>query len=411
MQQNFVTYAQQRGYIHQMTDEDHIINLLSTQQSVPCYIGFDATASSLHIGSLLPIMLLRSYQKMGHKPIILMGGGTTKVGDPSGKDATRQLLTSDDIDRNIESIKHVFSRFLSFGSQPHDAVIINNADWLDHLNYIEFLRDYGRHFSVNRMMQMDSVRVRLERESHLSFLEFNYMLLQSYDFYQLHQHHGCMIQMGGSDQWGNIVMGVDLIRKLCNTQVYGITTPLLTTASGAKMGKTQQGAIWLNHDKITAYDYWQFWRNCEDADTIKFMKLYTDMSLEDIEPFAQLDGADINQAKIRLANEVTSLNFDKDQAQQAYETAQKVFIEGSIGEDLPFFVLTTESVGLLKALCMLGFAQSNSEARRFVHDRAVKINDHVCQDPTSEISQEDIKNAPLKITVGKKKIGLIKQHG
>ena len=405
----FIQKAKERGYIHQLTDEKGLEQKLSAQKNVPCYIGFDATAPSLHVGSLLPIMLLRLYQKCGHKPIILMGGGTTKVGDPSGKDETRKILHEEDIQSNIENIKKVFGRFITFGDGENDAVIENNAHWLDHLNYISFLRDFGKHFSINRMLQMDSVRLRLEKSSHLSFLEFNYMLLQAYDFVELNKRYGCVLQMGGSDQWGNIVMGIELGRRIHAVDLYGLTTPLLTTSSGQKMGKSQAGAIWLNHEQISAYDYWQYWRNTEDDDVMRFMYLYTDLPKEEITSYKSLSGSEINEAKIRLANAVTALNFDEDQAKKAAKTAMDVFVGGGIAQDLPTITIHDE-MGLLHALKELEFVTSTSQARRQVESGAVKIDSVQIHDIKYVLKKENYTQDTLRLSLGKKKIGMIKFH-
>src|SRR5579863_3707738 len=330
----FLTAAEVRGYVHQCTDRAALDARLA-QGLASAYIGFDCTADSLHVGSLVQIMLLRLWQRCGHRPIVLMGGGTTKIGDPSGKDETRKLLSEEEIDRNKASIRRVFERFLTFGSGPSDAIMVDNADWLDRLSYIPFLREYGRHFSVNRMLTFDSVRLRLEREQPLTFLEFNYMVLQSYDFLELSRRHDCVMQMGGSDQWGNIVSGVELARRIDNRTLFGLTTPLLSTASGAKMGKTAQGAVWLTEDRLSAYDYWQFWRNTEDGDVGRFLRLFTDLPVEEIERLERLPGSEINDAKRILATEATALCHGRTAAQAAAETARRVFEAGSVGGALP----------------------------------------------------------------------------
>src|SRR3954468_22096439 len=324
----------ERGYIHQLTDLEGL-DALAQKQVVPGYIGFDATAPSLHVGSLLVIMLLRRMQKAGHKPIVLMGGGTTKVGDPSGKDESRKLLSHEQIDANIAGIRRVFEYFLTFGDGPTDAVMMNNADWLDGLKYIDFLREVGRHFTINRMLTFDSVRLRLDREQPLTFLEFNYMILQAYDFLELSRRVGCRAQMGGSDQWGNIVNGVELGRRIDGTELFGVTTPLITTADGAKMGKTAQGAVWLNEQFLSPYDYWQFWRNTQDEDVGRFLKLFTDLSLEDIGRLESLSGAEINDAKVILATEATAMLHGREAALAAEATARETFEGGGAGEDLP----------------------------------------------------------------------------
>src|SRR4051794_31468445 len=323
-----------RGYIHQLTDLEGL-DALAQKQVVPGYIGFDATAPSLHVGSLLVIMLLRRLQQAGHKPIVLMGGGTTKVGDPSGKDESRKLLTHEQIDANIASIRRVFERFLTFGDGPTDAVMMNNADWLDTLEYIPFLREVGKHFTINRMLTFDSVRVRLDREQPLTFLEFNYMILQAYDFLELSRRAGCRMQLGGSDQWGNIVNGIELARRIDGTELFGVTSPLITTADGAKMGKTASGAVWLNADLLSPYDYWQFWRNTADADVGRFLRLFTDVPVDEIARLEGLPGAQVNQAKIVLANEATAMLHGRDAAETAEQTARETFAEGGVGADLP----------------------------------------------------------------------------
>src|SRR5919199_109115 len=324
----------ERGYIHQLTDAAGL-DALAQKEVVSAYIGFDATASSLHVGNLVSIMLLRRLQQAGHKPIVLMGGGTTKVGDPSGKDESRKLLSAEEIQANIASIRRIFEHFLTFGEGPTDAIMVDNADWLDALEYIPFLREVGRHFTINRMLTFDSVRLRLDREQPLTFLEFNYMILQAYDFLELSRRFGCRLQMGGSDQWGNIVNGIELTRRIDGTELYGVTTPLITTADGAKMGKTAQGAVWLNADLLSPYDYWQFWRNTQDADVGRFLKLFTDLSLEDIGKLEALQGADVNHAKMVLATEATALLHGREAADAAARTAADTFAGGGVGEDLP----------------------------------------------------------------------------
>jgi len=324
----------ERGYIHQATDAA-ALDALAEREIIPAYIGFDATAPSLHVGSLVQIMMLRRLQQAGHKPVVLMGGGTTKVGDPSGKDETRKLLTSDDIAANIAGIKGVFERFLTFGDGPTDAVLVDNADWLDKLNYVEFLRDVGRHFTINRMLTFDSVKLRLDREQPLTFLEFNYMILQAYDFAELSRRAGVRLQMGGSDQWGNIVNGLELGRRMDGAELYGLTTPLITTADGGKMGKTAAGAVWLNADRVSPYDYWQFWRNTQDGDVVRFLKLFTDLPLDEIAKLCALEGAGINQAKIALATAATALLHGDGAARAAEETAHRTFAEGASDENLP----------------------------------------------------------------------------
>ena len=394
---------EERGYIHQATDATGL-DALASKQVVPGYIGFDATAPSLHVGSLVQIMMLRRMQQAGHKPIVLMGGGTTKIGDPSGKDESRKLLTPETIQENIASIFRVFQHFLTFGDGPTDAVMVDNADWLDKLGYIDLLRTVGPHFTINRMMTFDSVRLRLDREQPLTFLEFNYMILQAYDFRELTLRHGCRLQLGGSDQWGNIVNGMELTRRMEGVEVYGVTTPLITTADGAKMGKTASGAVWLNADQLPAYDYWQFWRNTADADVVKFLKLFTDLPLERIGDLAKLEGQAINEAKIVLANEATALLHGRDAAQGAAETARRTFEEGASGGDLPTLNVPEGTIGIVQALTGLGFAASNGEARRKIGEGAVKLNDVAVSDPHLVVA---VGAEPMKLSLGKKKHGLL----
>ncbi len=411
MQSQFLTTLTQRGFIHQCTDMDALDSKMQSS-IVSAYIGFDATADSLHVGSLLPIMMLRHLQKSGHKPIVLMGGGTTRVGDPSGKDKSRKILTPDDIYHNMQGVKKIFEQFLTFGDGPTDAVMVNNDDWLKDINYIEFLRDYGRHFSVNRMLSFDSVKLRLDREQPLSFLEFNYMLLQAYDFMELNRKNGVSLQMGGSDQWGNIVNGVELTRRISGVQVFGLTVPLMTTASGAKMGKTAAGAIWLNTEKLSDFDYWQFWRNTEDADVGRFLKLFTEIPMDEITTLESLQGADINQAKIMLANACTALCRGTDASKKAQHTANKTFAQGGVGDDLPTLYKTkqdmAQGVGLLSVLTELGFTKSNGDARRQIQGGAVKINGVKVNACDTQITPQDMVHNTVKISLGKKKIGLIK---
>ncbi len=379
---------------------------------VVAYIGFDCTADSLHVGSLLPIMLLRHLQKSGHKPIVLMGGGTTKVGDPSGKDEARKLLSDDDIARNMAGIKTVFGKFLTFGDGPTDAVMVNNANWLDGLNYIAFLRDYGRHFSVNRMLSFDSVKLRLEREQPLTFLEFNYMILQAFDFLELARRHRCALQMGGSDQWGNIVNGVELGRRVEGFDLFGLTTPLMTTASGAKMGKTAQGAIWLNADKLSPWDYWQFWRNTEDADVSRFLRLFTELPLDEIARLEALQGADINEAKKVLANAATLLAHGEDAARQAAETARRTFEEGALADSLPTVTIPGPELDAgLPAFALFtkaGLAASNGEARRLIKGGGAKVNDSPVTNEVELIGRDHLQDGVIKLTAGKKRHVLVK---
>jgi tyrosyl-tRNA synthetase len=391
-----------RGYIHQATDPAGL-DALASKQIVPGYIGFDATAPSLHVGSLVQIMMLRRLQQAGHKPIVLMGGGTTKIGDPSGKDESRKLLSHEEIQANIASIRKVFEHFLTFGEGPADAIMVDNADWLDRLAYIDLLRTVGPHFTVNRMLTFDSVSLRLEREQPLTFLEFNYMILQAYDFRELSLRHGCRLQLGGSDQWGNIVNGMELARRMDGAELYGVTTPLITTADGAKMGKTASGAVWLNADQLPAYDYWQFWRNTADDDVVKFLKLFTDLSLERIGELATLEGQAINEAKIVLANEATAMLHGREAAEAAAETARRTFEEGATGGELPTLGVPA-TVSILYALTGLGFCASNGEAKRKISEGAVRVDDVVVRDPSVELH---VGNNPVKISLGKKRHGLL----
>lgn len=411
LRSEFLRTLTERGFIHQGTDLEGLDQRL-TDGVVSAYIGFDCTADSLHVGSLMQIMALRHLQRSGHRPIVLMGGGTTKVGDPSGKDDARKLLTADDIARNMAGIKSVFGKFLRFGDGPTDAVMDNNADWLDGLNYIDFLRDYGRHFSVNRMLTFDSVKLRLEREQPLSFLEFNYMILQAYDFLELARRRQCCLQLGGSDQWGNIVNGVELGRRVDNRALFGLTTPLLTTASGAKMGKTAQGAVWLNQEKLSAWDYWQFWRNSEDADIGKFLKLFTELPLTEIARLEQLEGAEINEAKKILATEATRLAHGDEAALAAAETARQTFEEGNTAESLPSVAISAadfaEGWPAFRLFAHVGLASSNSEARRLIQGGGGKLNDQPVATPEQLIGPADARNGAIKLTAGKKRHLLVR---
>ena len=392
----------ERGYIHQATDAAGL-DALASREVVTGYIGFDATAPSLHVGSLVQIMMLRRMQQAGHKPIVLMGGGTTKIGDPSGKDESRKLLTHEAIQENIASIRKVFEHFLTFGDGPTDAIMVDNADWLDQLAYIDLLRTVGPHFTINRMLTFDSVKLRLDREQPLTFLEFNYMILQAYDFRELSLRHKCVLQLGGSDQWGNIVNGVDLGRRMDGLELFGVTTPLITTADGAKMGKTASGAVWLNADQLPAYDYWQFWRNAADADVGKFLRLFTDMPLDEVQGLESLPGAEINQAKIALANAATAMLHGDAAARAAEETARQTFTEGGAGEDLPTLP-TSGEISILAALTGLGFCASNGEAKRKIAEGAVRLNDQQVGNPYLVVKVGD---APVKISLGKKRHGLL----
>jgi len=392
----------ERGYIHQVTDAA-ALDALAGKQVVPGYIGFDATAPSLHVGNLVSIMLLRRLQQAGHRPIVVMGGGTTRIGDPSGKDESRKLLSEETIAANIASIRRCFERFLRFGDGPADAIMVNNDEWLGGLEYIPFLRDVGRHFTINRMLTFDSVKLRLDREQPMTFLEFNYMILQAYDFLELSRRIDCRLQMGGSDQWGNIVNGIELTRRIDGTEVYGVTTPLITTADGAKMGKTAAGAVWLNPDMLSPYDYWQFWRNAADADVGRFLKLFTDLSLEEVGKLGSLSGADINQAKIVLATEATALLHGREAAEAAARTAAETFGAGGAGEDLPTLSVG-EGMNIAHALTALGFTPSNKEAKRKIAEGAVRLDDVTVNDPALMLTAGD---QPLKLSLGKKRHALL----
>jgi tyrosyl-tRNA synthetase len=408
----FLAAAEERGFVHQLTDRDALDAQLA-QGPLTAYIGFDCTADSLHVGSLLQIMLLRLWQKTGNKPIVLMGGGTTKVGDPSGKDESRKLLTDVEIDANMAGIRHVFDKFLTFGDGKTDAVMTNNALWLDTLSYIPFLRDFGQHFSVNRMLSQDSVKLRLDREQPLSFLEFNYMVLQAYDFAELNRRHRCTVQMGGSDQWGNIVTGVELGRRVDGSALFGVTSPLITTAAGAKMGKTAAGAVWLNAERLSPYDYWQFWRNTEDADVGRFLKLFTELPLDEIARLEQLAGSDINEAKIVLANEATALCHGREAAAAAAETARRVFAEGGIGEDLPVIEVPRAQLEQGQAAINLfhqaKLAASVGEVRRLFRGNGARINDQPVNDEKRLLTVADLNSdGVIKLSAGRKRHALIK---
>jgi tyrosyl-tRNA synthetase len=409
LKSDFLNVLTERGYIHQCTD----LAALDTKAAngiITAYIGFDATADSLHVGSLVQIMLLRRLQQTGHRPIVLMGGGTTKVGDPSGKDETRQLMSDEKINANIASIKTIFTNFLTFGSRPSDATLVNNADWLDELAYIPFLRDIGPHFTINRMLAFDSVKIRLEREQPLTFLEFNYMILQAYDFLELSKRHSCCLQMGGSDQWGNIINGVELGRRVRDAELYGVTTPLITTASGAKMGKTAAGAVWLKPERLSAYDYWQFWRNTEDADVVKFLKLFTDLPLEEIAKLEKLRDSEINEAKKILAYQATMLLHGEAAAKAAHDTAQDTFGGGGTGKgaSLPVFdFVRTTTPSIIDIAVQLGFTASKGEAKRMIEQGGVKVNGKAITDLGATISVHDLDNEGYaRISFGKKRHGL-----
>jgi tyrosyl-tRNA synthetase len=391
-----------RGYIHQITDAGGLDALAQTTV-VPGYIGFDATAPSLHVGSLVQIMMLRRLQLSGHKPVVIMGGGTTKIGDPSGKDESRKILTNADIAANIAGIRRVFEKFLDFGDGPTDAVMIDNADWLDKLEYVPFLREVGPHFTINRMLTFDSVKLRLEREQPLTFLEFNYMILQAYDFLELSRRVGCRLQMGGSDQWGNIVNGIELTRRIDSTQLFGLTTPLITTADGGKMGKTASGAVWLNAEALSPYDYWQFWRNTADGDVGRFMRLFTDLPLDEIARHEALQGAEINGAKRLLAYEATAMAHGVPAAKMAEQTADATFAGGH-GDNLPSHAIATEVIGIVDALIALKFAASKGEARRLIAGGGARVDGEKVTDETMLIAPGA---EPVKVSAGKKQHGLI----
>jgi tyrosyl-tRNA synthetase len=408
----FLAIAEARGFVHQITDRDALDERLRAGP-VAGYIGFDCTADSLHVGSLVGIMLLRLFQKTGNKPIVLMGGGTTKVGDPSGKDESRRLLSDDEIARNLASIRRTFDRFLIFGDGPTDAVMVDNAEWLDQLAYVPFLRDYGRHFSVNRMLSQDSVRLRLEREQPLSFLEFNYMVLQSYDFVELARRYSCALQMGGSDQWGNIVMGAELGRRVLNHTLFGVTTPLITLSSGAKMGKTEKGAVWLNAERLSPYDYWQFWRNTEDADVGRFLRLFTELPEAEIRRLESFSGSGINEAKQVLATEATALCHGSDAAAAAAETARRVFAEGGTGDDLPTITVPRaeleRGIPAFEILVRAGLAASNGEARRLIKGGGARVNDRVIASETELVRMSDVTaEGTIKLSAGKKRHALVR---
>ena len=409
---DFLSVLMERGFIHQCSDFEGVDAKAKAGELI-AYIGFDCTASSLHVGSLVQIMMLRWLQKTGGKPVPLMGGGTTRVGDPSGKDESRRMLSLDDIEANKTSIKQVFSKFLSFGEARTDAVMPDNAEWLTALNYIDFLRDVGRHFSVNRMLSMDSVKMRLERDQELSFIEFNYMCLQAYDFVELHRRYGCLLQMGGSDQWGNIVTGIDLGRRMGAPQLYALTSPLLTTSSGAKMGKTAAGAVWLNADMLPVYDYWQYWRNTEDADVGRFLKLFTDLPMDEIRKLEALAGAEINEAKKILATEATAMLHGRELAEAAAQTARQTFEEGALATSLPTVEIAASElaagIGVLNAFVKAGLAPSTGEARRQVKSGGLRVNDALVTDERAQLSNADLLGeGVIKLSFGKKKHVLLK---
>ena len=408
---DFLKTLQDRGYIHQITHPTELDEAAS-KGIVTGYIGFDATAPSLHVGSLIQIMMLRRLQQAGHKPVVLMGGGTTRVGDPTGKDTSRPQLTDETIQANIDGIKKVFAKFLTFGDGPTDAIMLNNDDWLSQYGYVQFLRDYGTHFTINRMLAYDSVKLRLEREQPMTFLEFNYMLMQSVDFLELNRAHNVTLQMGGSDQWGNITSGVDLVRRVDQKASFGLTTPLLTTASGGKMGKTAGGAIWLNEEQLSPYDYWQFWRNVEDADVGRFMRLFTDLTLEEIAAYEAMEGAQINEAKKALADATTTMMHGEEAAKAARAAAEAAFEKGQLSADLPTVeLLRDEVIGAMVAavITKAGLTQSNGEARRLAQGGGLRLNDVAVSDGAQLIAEADVNaDGVIKLAAGKKKIVLVK---
>ncbi|MBI1650018.1 tyrosine--tRNA ligase [Hyphomicrobium sulfonivorans] len=412
LKSDFLKILTERGYIHQCSDLAAVDDL-AAKRALIAYVGYDCTAASLHVGHLLSIMMLHWLQQTGNKPIALMGGGTTRVGDPSGRDETRKMLTYEQIDANKNSIRTTFDKFIRFGDGPGDAVMVDNADWLTKLNYIEMLRDIGRHFSVNRMMSMDSVRMRLEREQELSFIEFNYMILQSYDYVELSRRLGANLQMGGSDQWGNIVNGIDLGRRMGTHQLYALTCPLLTTSSGAKMGKTAAGAVWLNADQLSPYDYWQFWRNTEDGDVERFLKLFTTLPMDEIAKLAALQGSEINEAKKTLATEATALMHGRAAAEAAAETARQTFEQGASAEGLPTIEVPradlSAGIGVLGAFVQAGLVKSNGEARRQIQGGGLKVNDQTVADEKALLNEADVTaDGAIKLSLGKKKHVLLK---
>ena len=410
----FLSSLDARGFIAQCTDNDGL-DAAASETVMTGYIGYDCTAPSLHVGNLISILMLRRLQQTGHRPIVVIGGGTTKVGDPSGKDESRQLLTDAQISENKQTIRATFERFLTFGDGPQDAILVDNDDWLSELDYIAFLRDYGRHFSINRMLSFDSVKLRLDREQPLSFLEFNYMILQAYDFLELHRRYNCVLQMGGSDQWGNIVNGIELARRTDQAGLFGLTTNLLTTSSGAKMGKTAQGAVWLNADMLPVYDYWQFWRNTEDGDIARFLRLFTELPETEIARLAKLEGAELNDAKKVLATEATAMCHGRDAAQKAEATARETFEGGGKSADLPSVSLGTgqldTGIGLLEAFVLAGLAGSNGEARRLVQGGGARINDAAQNDIARTLTQSDLKDGVIKLSAGKKRHVLLVPEG
>ncbi len=411
-QRDFIQVLGERGYLHQISDEEGL-RAAAAKGPIRAYAGYDCTAPSLHVGNLISIMMLRVFQKAGNKPIVLVGGGTTKVGDPSGKDETRKLLTQQEIDANKASIKTAFTKLLTFGEGETDAILVDNDEWLKHLHYIDFLREYGRHFTINRMLTFDSVKLRLEREQPMTFLEFNYMLLQAYDFLELGRRYNCVLQMGGSDQWGNIVNGIELARRVEGRELFGVTTPLLTTSSGAKMGKSVKGAVWLNADMLSPYDYWQYWRNTEDADVGRFLRLFTDMPLGECARLEALQGSEINEAKKVLATEATALMHGREAAEAAAETARKAFEEGAAAEGLPSVEIPAadlrQGIGLLNASTLAGLVASTSEARRQIKGGALRVNDTVATDERASITLKDLNpDGVIKLSLGKKRHVLLR---
>lgn len=405
----FLRVMIERGFLADCTDYQGLDEAL-IKGVVPAYIGYDATAASLHVGHLMNIMVLRWLQKTGHKPITLMGGGTTKVGDPSFRSEERPLLTPEKIDENIAGMKQVFGKYLSYGDGASDAIMLNNAEWLDNLNYLEFLRDIGRHFSVNRMLSFESVKSRLDREQSLSFLEFNYMILQAYDFLELNRRYGCLLQMGGSDQWGNIVNGIDLTRRVIDQQIFGLTTPLLTTSDGRKMGKSANGAVWLRAEMLSAYDFWQFWRNTTDADVGKFLKIFTELPVAECDRLGALQGAEINEAKITLANLATAMLHGEEAARAAEATAREVFEKGGVGEDLPRLEISvaeaSEGVSIVQLLVRTGLAKSGKDAKRLIAEGGAKLNDETVLDATLTLGAGELAD-PVKLTAGRKRHALV----
>ncbi len=410
LKSDFLQILTERGFIHQVTDLESL-DAKMAEGPISAYIGFDCTAQSLHVGSLVQIMMLRWLQKCGHKPIVLMGGGTSKVGDPSGKDESRQMMTSEIIEDNMAGIRTIFDRLLAFGDGKTDAEMVNNADWLDGLGYISFLRDIGPHFTINRMMTFDSVKLRLEREQPLTFLEFNYMILQAYDFMELGKRRGCVLQMGGSDQWGNIVNGMELGRRVNGQQLFGLTTPLITTADGKKMGKSAAGAIWLNEDHLSAYDYWQFWRNTHDADVGRFLRLFTELPLDEIARLEALEGSEINAAKIVLANEATALCRGREAAKAAEATAKETFIQGGAGSDLPTVTVSAADldagINVVDMFLQAKLGASKGEVRRLIKQGGAKLNDEKITDAEGHISAADLQSGQIKLSAGKKRHALV----